>query len=279
MSQQRLASLCLGVGAFFVFCGATEVMAAPPVPPPGATQCSVSNQRGENYTIAIAPDVNGVWPVQVSCSSSSSGKCTKYDYTVSSQTGSQLSHLDLAISADQETDLALSGPSPTLPSPILGTGGSLGFLKGTFHEYPITINPNLVSGPSNAHIAIVGPSVQRISTAFFTHGNLISGCGIQGPGVASNEFDATLTTATVLAAGGKCVAEVTFNPGGKVVNVTTTTPGCVTGTSSLLTINTSNGAEPLQSQRPFSVESLTIGTGTSTFYPPNRWVCTRSPCP
>ena len=281
ISQQRLVSLCLGVGAFFVFCGATEVMAAPPVTPPGATQCSASNSKGENYTIAIAPDVNGVWPVQVSCASSPSGKCSQYDYTASSTTGSQLSHLDLAISADEETDLSLTGPSATVPSPILGTGGSLGFLKGLFHEYPVTINPNLVSGPSNAHFVIVGPSSPRVSTAWFTHGNLITSCGIQGPGVPSSTFDTAVTTGTILAAGGKCEAQVTYNPGGKVVNLTTTTPGCVTGTASGLTINTAFGPEPLQSQAPFTVQSLTFGTGTSTCLTgsPTRCVCTRAPCP
>jgi len=93
-------------------------------------------------------------------------------------------------------------------------------------------------------------------------------------------FAATPITRTELVAGKQCVAKLTYNDRGQLVDVDTDPP-CYTGAGQLfIVVEPGNNREPLQN----NPEGITFGTGTTTCYgppypSPPRCVCTRRPCP
>jgi hypothetical protein len=197
-----------------------------------------------------------VFPVPVACTSvNNAGKqCGQYRYTVTPLKGQSTDHVLFAVSADQDLDSA--SPSASVAPP--GAGDSkTDFLRFARHEYAIRVNP---TPQIPANIIIVGPTSPRISTVLVTKGNNKESCLIAGPGVLGSPFSAVSLTQTQLVAGGQCVAHLTFDALGNVIDVETDPP-CTVSTTPV-----SVNGEPLRDNR--NPNGITHGNGTCTTYGP-----------
>lgn len=92
-------------------------------------------------------------------------------------------------------------------------------------------------------------------------------------------FAVTPITRTELVAGKQCVAKLTFDTDGHLIDVDTDFP-CHKGMAQLFIVGPQNKREPLQN----NPGGITFGTGTTTCYgppypSPPRCVCTKLPCP
>lgn len=213
------------------------------------------------------------------CPTASASPCTKYDYTIAakSPTGPNVDHTVFAVAATQ--DLNATNPTSSVSPPGAGDN-TTGFLAGARHEYAIRFNSSNTKSV-NAQIFISGPSTPRVGSVLIRSGSkILETCMLATPGIASDTFQPLFQTQQVTVAGGKCVATLTFDTSGNVVDVTTSTPGCFVGSPSggELTV----GGQPLKNNS--GPHGITFGTGTTTCYGPPRpstpkCVCTATPCP
>ena len=273
-AKTYLGAVTVVLGGLLVAGAAISFPAGVPVATPAPLSCTTPSGGWTISLVSNSP--GGAIPYAAPCVGNTGKTCSVYKYTISGDTTA--SHFLFTASADMDLD-ALN-PGNTSSAAVPGAGDSTtGYLTLAKHEYPIRLNP---TPGIPVELWFVGRSKPRLSTVVVKKGGLTESCLIAGPGVGvvSDPFQPTTLTQTVLAAGGKCVANLVYDAAGNVVNVTTNTPGCSVGSPSGGTLMI-NGA-PLKNNT--SPHGITFGNGTTTCYGPPvpsipKCICTSAPCP
>jgi len=239
----------------------------------------------KNFTVqAIASTSNGAFPIPNT--SRCNGKpCLDYGYVISSTTANA-EHIIFSVGVTQMVLPPPDMPPNAFVSPV-GAGDNItGFLTLAQHEYAIRfVAPGL--RPNEVHILIAGStSPVGLSTVVLrSGGKQLESCLIAGPGSTTKDlFQPVIQNQTVVVAGGKCLAHLTFDGNGNVdITADPLVPGlpCEVGSPSDENPLLING-EPLRNNT--SPNGITFGNGTTTCYGPPiptvpKCICTKSPCP
>ena len=275
-TKTSLPAMAIILGGLLVAGAAISFPVGVPVAALAPLSCTTPSGA---WTITLVPKSPGVGtiPYAEPCLTlpGNSGKtCSVYKYAISGETPS---HILFAASADQDLDALNPGNLSSVAVP--GAGDTVtGFLTYAKHEYAIRLNP---TPGVPVELWFVGGSKPRLSTVVINKGRTTESCLIAGPGVAGDPFQPITLTQSVLAAGGKCAANLIYDAAGNVVDVTTNTPGCFVGSPTVARPLLING-EPLRNNT--NPHGITFGNGTSTCYGPPvpsipKCICTAAPCP
>ena len=229
----------------------------------------------ESVTVAAVPMGNpATFPHDVPCPSPATGTCSEYNYTFTSSNGSNLTKAYLSLSSD--LNIYEVFPSAFIENPVCEGDGNL---IGRFVCEQRQVRFNSQPSGFNARV-VVTRSAPRVSTGGAIVGLLQAGfCLIQGPGVPGGAFTSVSLSTSEQVAGGKCVADWSFNPAGIVTGVSTTTPGCTAGVG-VVTANLPNDStELLQDSGGATVTSGVNTSSCKTVAGKSYCVCTRAPCP
>jgi hypothetical protein len=256
---------------------ARSMASIPPAPP---AMCMT-----KNFTVQIiASTANGAFPIPNT--SRCNGKpCLDYGYLISSTT-SNADHIVFSVGVTQMLLPPPDMPANVFVSPV-GAGDNItGFLTLAQHEYAVRfVSPGW--RPTEVHILIAGTSspVGLSTVVLRSGGKQLESCLIAGPGsTTKDQFQPVVQTQTVLVAGGKCLAHLSFDGSGNIdITADPLVPGvpCEVGSPDdehPLLIN----GEPLRNNT--SPNGITFGTGTTTCYGPPipsvpKCICTKRPCP
>lgn len=147
---------------------------------------------------------------------------------------------------------------------------------GNVLEATIITSPRVTKGLITANIVSGSATAD---TCIAIEENFRTG-GILGPAELGDPFQPVYEDQFVSVAGGKCVAHLEFDDQGKLIEVTTTTPGCFTGSPPNGKLFVGN--EEIRNNT--GPHGITFGNNTTTCYGPSipspaRCICTKSPCP
>ena len=233
---------------------------------------SCTAQIGNSDTVTVEAGLTSLgtvpYPQTVPCVDSAgnptSGLCSEYNlkFTYSSNPN----HSFASLSTD--LDLYFCDPSCAVESTPTAGDSTTGIGANVAEQRTIRFNSN--ASVLFARI-ITEKSAARAGTGGGRIGKITGACLVSGPGVPGNQFSAISVTQTQLVAGGQCLALLTYDALGNLIDVTTDTPGCFVSTDPVLV----NG-EPLRDNR--NPNGITHGNGTCTTWgppipSPSRTIC------
>ena len=213
------------------------------------------------------------FPHDVPCPSPGTGTCSEYNYRFTIAPATTLSKSYVTISSD----LAIYQASPGaifINDCIADKTPTNGLNACAQREAQF----NSSASPLNASV-IVTRSAPRVSTAGAFVGSSSGFCLIQGPGVPGGAFTSVSLSTSEQVAGGKCVADWSFNPAGIVTGVSTSTPGCTAGVGVITADLPTATNELLQDSGGATITSGVDTSSCKVVAGKSYCVCTRAPCP